>query len=94
MLHKTITFRRMANRNHAARRLHIGLTCMSWNTLATDIRAQGKLRKGKIHCSCPLCSCKSTKYMNKSTNSLLGYSAADKRKFDALNSSYEEYLSA
>lgn len=94
MLHKTSTFRRMTNRSHAARRLHIGLTCMSWDALATDVRAQGKLRKGKVHCSCPLCSCKSTKYMNKSTNSLLGYSAADKRKFDALNSSYEEYFAA
>lgn len=93
MLHKTSTFRRTTNRNHAVRRLHIGLTCMGWGALTTNIREQGKLRKGKIHCSCPLCSCKSTKYMNKSTNSLLGYSASDKRKFDALNSSYAEYLS-
>lgn len=94
MIHKTKTFRRMTSRNHVARRVYIGLHCLSWEELSTDIKAQGKLRDGKIHCSCPLCSCKSTKYLNKKTNSLAGYSASDKRKFEALNYSYAEFIGA
>ena len=37
--------------------------------------------KGKLHCSCPLCARKST----------ICYSASDLRKFEHLNSSYDEY---
>ena len=94
MIHKTSTFRRMMNRNHSARRTHIGVNCLHWDKLKTDKKAQGKLRDGKIHCSCPWCTNKSTKYINKSINSISKYSTSDKRKFNSLESSYDEYMSA
>lgn len=94
MIHKTISYRRRANEFHKNRRVFIGLYCMSWDSLTTNAKAQGKLRKGKIHCSCPLCTCKSTTSEGKHTNSLAGYSASDKRKFDSLTYSYKEYTTA
>lgn len=94
MYHKTISYRHKVSKKHMNKRIFIGTHCMHWEYLGTDIKAQGKLRKGKIHCSCPICSCKSTTYLNKTTNSLAGYSAADKRKFASLDQSYNEYISA
>lgn len=93
MKHKNISYRRKSRKKAITRKMFIGLHCMYWTSLETDVRRQGQLSKGKVHCSCPICSCKSTKYMNKTTNSLSGYSVSDRRKFDALNASYEEYKS-
>lgn len=94
MYRKGLAYRRRAKDNHKNRRVYIGTQCLMWSSLATDVRAQGRLAKGKIHCSCPMCSNKSTKCLNKTTNSLKYYSASDKRKFEKLNYSYEEYISA
>lgn len=91
MKHNNIPYRRKARRDAIAKKVYIGTHCMYWPNLKTDVRRQGQLSKGKVHCSCPRCSCKSTKYMNKSTNSLSGYSVSDRRKFDALKFSYTDY---
>ena len=40
-----------------------------------------RLSKGKIHCSCPICSAKSNRN---------GYTVSDLKKFEALQSSVEE----
>lgn len=59
----------------------------------------GTLAKGKIHCSCSLCSCKSTKLRNcgdkgfTSYNSQKWYSARDRRRFDAMDFGYyDDYI--
>lgn len=91
MLHKNIPFRRHTARTHKARRMFIGLHCMYWSGLDRDIRWQGQLVKGKIHCSCPLCSCKSTTDRGITTNSFAGYSISDKRKLMSLNDSLKDY---
>lgn len=36
-------------------------------------RYKGALSKGKIHCSCPLCSCKSTHRFGRTNNSPYNY---------------------
>lgn len=84
MNHRTITYRRHMARVHKARRVFIGLSCMYWPSLETDKRRRGQLVKGKVHCSCPRCACKSTKVWGKHTNSLTGYPASDKRKLDSM----------
>ena len=85
---KGLAYRRRADKIHQKRKLRISNRFVS----NPNIRYRGKLVKGKVHCSCPLCANKSTKCVGKSTNSLRYYSASDKRKFEKLNFSYEEYI--
>lgn len=90
MYERGISYRRRVRQRAIARKTFIGTHCMLWENLETDERAIGRLAKGKVHCSCPLCACKSTKVLGKHTNSLIFYSASDRRKFDSLADSYEE----
>ena len=92
MYHKSIPFRRAERRKHMSKRIFIGLHCIYWPSLEKDERRRGQLAKGKVHCSCPICSCKSTQIMGVKTNSLAGYSLSDKRKFNSLADSYNEYF--
>lgn len=92
MYHKTIPFRRTVRRNHVAKRIFIAQHCMYWPSLIKNERRRGQLAKGKVHCSCPLCSNKSTQLMGVKTNSTLNYSISDKRKLNSLADSYNEYF--
>ena len=87
MHERGISYRRKVRQRAMARKIFIGLHCMYWPSLEKDERAIGRLAKGKVHCSCPLCACKSTKVLGKHTNSLSFYSASDRRKFDSLAAS-------
>ena len=87
MIHKSLVYRRRMRAKHIQRRTLIGIRCMCRSNLEGNKKEQGRLAKGKIHCSCPLCACKSTKDKGVHTNSLAGYKISDKRKlyreFDA-----------
>lgn len=87
---KGLSYKRRMDKRHQKRKLRISNRFVS----TPNVHYRGKLVKGKIHCSCPLCANKSTKCVGKSTNSLRYYSASDKRKFAKLNFSYEEYAFA
>lgn len=85
MIHHDIRYRRFTRRNAIQRKRKIAVSsfCFSHEYLA-DPRHVGQWAKGKVHCSCPLCACKSTKVIGKRTNSQAGYSVSDLRKFDTL----------
>lgn len=87
---KGLSYKRRMDKRHQKRKLLISKRFIS----NPDICYRGKLVKGKVHCSCPLCATKSTKCIGKSTNSLRYYSVSDKRKFAKLTFSYEEYAFA
>ena len=78
MYRKGRAYRRIANRAAQKRKLLISRRFLIGEPSACY---RGKLIKGKVHCSCPLCARKS--YMC--------YSTSDLRKFEHLNSSYDEY---
>jgi len=46
---------------------------------------KGRLSKNKVHCSCGLCQCKSTKQWGHHYKSISNYSVSDKRKFEKMN---------
>lgn len=85
---KGLSYKRRMDKRHQKRKLRISNRFIS----TPSVRYRGKLVKGKVHCSCPLCANKSTKYIGKSTNSLHYYPVSDKRKFEKLDFSYEEYI--
>lgn len=92
MIHKDIRYRRFERRNHTARKKLIAKHSMADSIeLIESPRYAGKLNKGKIHCSCPLCAAKSTKCLGKTNNSLSNYAVSDRRKFTALENNLNEY---
>lgn len=66
------------------RRINIRIN--QWGTQDTlkiyDAKQRGKLHKGKVHCSCPMCSTKSSTEM----------SHTDKRKFAFAESQLRDYF--
>lgn len=66
MIHHDIRYRRFTRRNAIQRKRKIAVSsfCFSHEYLA-DPRHVGQWAKGKVHCSCPLCACKSTKVIGK-----------------------------
>ena len=50
---------------------------------------RGRLSKNKVHCSCGLCQCKSTKQWGHHYKSIANYSASDRRKFEQFD--YKDY---
>ena len=81
MYHKNKRFRRHQRNKRIKRKLHIVESCFICDSYWGPA---GKLDKGKIHCSCPLCQNKSTKIAGQTTNSRNNYSASDLRKFNKL----------
>lgn len=49
---------------------------------------QSKLSKGKLHCSCPLCSTKT----NKSKSDHSGWKLMDRKTLDKMDSELKEFL--
>lgn len=91
MFHKCISFRRRMRIKHINHKEYIRGHIQGVPTkFLADPVAHGKLNKGKVHCSCPLCAAKSTSWNGKTTNSLIGYKASDRRKFDTIQSKLEE----
>lgn len=87
MIHKNRCNRRYLRRKKIKRRLKILHEIDLWH----DNIKIGKLSKGKIHCSCNLCSCKSTKLRRcqdkgfESYNCKDWYPARDKREFERID---------
>lgn len=91
MYHKSIPARRFERRQHIARKRYIQRSIYG---ISPEILAKepiGKLAKNKVHCSCPLCACKSTTDNGVRTNSKRNYSIADKRRLARIDSAMHEY---
>lgn len=97
MIHKTKTARRHFRRTHIEAKLRI-LRKNDYMYHETGVFIPyapiGTLSKGKVHCSCPLCACKSTTDRGIKTNSKRNYSKADITRMEKLDYSMKEYLSA
>lgn len=92
MYHKTKTARRYQRRNHIARRRYIERHIMGINERFLDKEPLGALNKNKIHCSCPMCACKSTTDNGVRTNSKRNYPIAERKRFESMNAAINEYL--
>lgn len=97
MIHKTMTARRHFRKTHIEAKLRI-LRKNDYQYHETGkfvLRCPiGMLSKGKVHCSCPLCACKSTTDRGVRTNSKRNYPKADIVRMEKMNYSMTEYLSA
>lgn len=91
MIHKTMTARRYVRRKHINRKRYIERSIMGLNTHFLNTEPLGYLDKNKIHCSCPLCACKSTTDKGIRTNSKRNYSISARKRFDAMDMSMKEY---
>lgn len=91
MYHKCMTARRFLRRQHIARRRNIQKHV--WRISSDELAKEpiGKLSKNKIHCSCPLCACKSTTDRGVRTNSKRNYSVSDIRKLERLKTALQDY---
>lgn len=93
MYHKNRRYRRAARKATINRKLHIidykygGVDVASFHQ---PVQA-GKLAKGKLHCSCPLCATKSSKQCGVSSNSVANYKHSDQIKFERLSCSLADY---
>ncbi len=93
MFHKNRRYRRSVRKAAINRKLHI--IDYRYGELGASYYYQpvqsGKLAKGKLHCSCPLCAAKSTKRWGIPDNSKANYKHSDRVKFDRLDYSLAEY---
>lgn len=93
MFHKNRRYRRAVRVSAINRKLDIvesvyGVRGSNYYHQPTQ---HGKLAKGKLHCSCPLCAAKSGKRCGVTNNSISNYKHGDKAKFERLNYSLAEY---
>lgn len=89
MIHKNRQNRRYRRRSAIKRKLGILRCHFDTSEWLTD-SLKGQLAKGKVHCSCSLCSSKSTSLNSshgnrKSSNKRRLYKAGDRRKFESMN---------
>ena len=88
MIHKNRCNRRWQDDNKAERKQRI---CHFYTDMVSGGKLEwysdfGRYRKGKIHCSCPYCRCKSNDpYYGKN------YSASDRRKFTDMEEQEKEW---
>lgn len=96
MIHKNRSTRRFFRRKAINRKSKILHEHNSYH----DNIIRGTLSKNKIHCSCAMCSCKSSKFKNaKRSKGFVTYNpknhnwypTSDKRRLEKANSSLEEY---
>lgn len=80
MYHKSRAYRRFQRRRAINRKLHIACNKGFYASEGLeDPRRKGQLAKGKIHCSCPLCSAKSTRDRGVRNKSIHNYKITDQR---------------
>ena len=75
MLHKNICNRRFVTENKVKRKAYIWGFTIGGKLDEADL---GALRKGKVHCSCPMCAAKTNGSINKSGGPVDGGSAVRK----------------
>lgn len=87
-------YTRQARRKAIERKSKIASSVFQWSP---EYLAEHKahLAKGKVHCSCPICSCKSTKIAGKTTNNKACYSKQDQARIMAMQDEIldDDYLS-
>lgn len=79
MYHKYIEYRR--HQRERVIRHREGIIQSTFTFPATAVRCRGKLSKGKVHCSCPLCAAKSKRDRGVKNRSVRNYKISDQRKF-------------
>ena len=91
MIHKDIRYRRKMRAKAINRKVKTGKATgwFSPGTISPVVR--GKCAKGKIFCSCPLCSASVSKYMGVHYKTVKNYGVSDRRKFLSLEESLEEF---
>lgn len=99
MIHKNRCNRRVVRLRKINHKLRIEKHVFGFSDKHINDMIVPKLDKGKVHCSCNLCACKSTK-MRKSKysgsghihyNSKSWYSVNDRRKFDEMTDKLKEH---
>jgi hypothetical protein len=94
MIHKLRSSRRFVRARHISRKRRIEKEVLAYSPEELDKQPKGVLSKGKIHCSCDLCTCKSTIDTGVKTNSKRNYTAADTRRMNSTDYSLTEYNQA
>lgn len=89
MYHKHRDYRRCARVKAIKRRSRIASEVFDCQT--QDKVTTGKLAKGKVHCSCPICSCKSTRFYGHTNNSVIGYPKRERARIIAMKSEIRDY---
>lgn len=75
---RTRAYYRIMRKRHIARKARKCTACgAEWYA---EGQARGKLSKGKIHCSCPMCSAKTKHYANKPNRSVQSWKHTDRQK--------------
>lgn len=84
MYNKYRNYRREQRAAHITKKARIIKEVFDSSPMSWTCNQLGRLDKAKVHCSCKLCQRKSTKLFGKTYNGISGYSATDRRKFEAL----------
>lgn len=80
MYHKHIAYRRAQRERVIAHRERINANVYNLPN-SGFAKVRGKLAKGKVHCSCPLCAAKSKQDRGVKSRSIRNYKTSDQRKF-------------
>lgn len=83
MYHKCISYRRQQRARMIRHREYI-IDCIYCLPIGEFIITRGKLAKGKVHCSCPLCAAKSKHDRGIRSRSIHTYKISDQRKFNKI----------
>lgn len=90
MIHKNRNNRRVMNIKKAKRKKRIVKSHDYLDYIKCDY---GHLNKGKIHCSCPLCSAKSKHYLGRKIyRSEMSWKHADRVKRLSMNEKIKDYM--
>lgn len=89
MYHKRRSYRRSTRVKAIKRRSRIASEVLDWQ-IPSEV-TKGKLAKGKVHCSCPICSCKSTRFYGRTNNSVVGYPKQERARITAMKSEIRDY---
>lgn len=90
MYHKSISFRRQQRMRVIKHKAFICSQVYNDTYGYGYLKIPGKLSKGKIHCSCPLCAAKTGKIMGVKTNSLIAHTARDLRRLKDMQFQLDE----
>lgn len=89
MYHKHRDYHRCARVKAIKRRSRIASEVLDWQT--PNEVTKGNLAKGKVHCSCPICSCKATRLCGRTNNSVVGYPKQERARIIAMKSEIRDY---
>ena len=91
MIHKDIRYRRKMRARAISRKVRKG-KMSGWFSVGTiSPVARGKCAKGKVFCSCPLCSASVSRCMGVHYKTVKNYGVSDRRKFLSLEESLKEF---